>query len=299
MTQSAEAPNKIQEVYMKKLMTMAAMILMVFALSACGDKSAEDDPNLGMYEAKSVEMMGLELNIEDAFEDGFKMELKKNGKGRLYYDGDDAGFKWELDGEKFHAKGGGAELDATLKDGVMVIDNLMDSGMKVTLVNEEAVAKAKAGSGSETENSTEEAGSEETGEKSESSKLNKLFSDDASSESSDSGDGNGSGSLLSGAIGELDDGEGGNFDLYIVEQDGKTYMQDELKARGIDGWVKMNNDGTGTVKLGDHTYDMTWGDGKIVVPNGDDGREEYIYSFANEYLVIPDGDTIMTFIKSE
>ena len=41
--------------------------------------------------------------------------------------------KWTLDGTTFHAEGGGAELDGTLSDGVMVLEDVLSSGVSITL----------------------------------------------------------------------------------------------------------------------------------------------------------------------
>ena len=125
------------------IVTISAVMMLI--LTACGKDSGEADPNLGVYKATSAEMSGFEISVEEAFEGGFTIELKKGGKLRLEADGDSGNMKWTLEGDKFHAEGGGAEFDGTLKDGVMVLENLQDSGIKLTLVCDEIVAKAGEG----------------------------------------------------------------------------------------------------------------------------------------------------------
>ena len=130
------------------------MALMLPVLTACGD-DAKSDPNLGVYEAKSAEMMGMELGVEDVFEDGCSIELKNKGKGTMTFDGDEASFKWELDGDDFSGKGSGAELSGTLKDGVLVLNDIMGSGVTMTFVCDD-IAKENSTAVSEKEPKNEE-----------------------------------------------------------------------------------------------------------------------------------------------
>ena len=109
---------------MKKWIALALALVLVLCLAACGE-SAEPDPNAGLYEAESAQMYGLSIQISDVFEDGFSLELKNGGKAVFHYEGKDYNLKWTLDGDVFHAEGGGAELDGTLSDGVMLLQNVM------------------------------------------------------------------------------------------------------------------------------------------------------------------------------
>ncbi len=274
---------------MKKIITLLSMLVLMLTLTACGGKDTADDPNLGVYEARTGESMGIEMSVGDIFGDGFSIELKKKGKGKAHCDGDDYSIKWELEGDKFHAEGGGAELDGTLKDGVMVLEDVLGSGVTLTLVNDEYDAGTSASADDDEKDDDSSKDNDEDNDKDDDKDK-----DDAKDADDDAGAAN-----ISGSLGKLDDGEGGSYDLYMIVQDGKTYMPSDLEEKGITGYVQMKTDGTGTVKLGDHVFEMTWGNGKITVPEGEDGEEEYTYSFANEYLVIPDGDTVMTFMKSD
>ena len=120
---------------MKHVWRQLIMLLLVAALltglCACG--SSEPDPNAGMYKGVSAEMGGISIGLQELFGDDFAIELKDGGKAKFYYEGDDYSIKWSLDGTTFHAKGGGAELDGTLSDGTMVLENVMDSGVSITL----------------------------------------------------------------------------------------------------------------------------------------------------------------------
>ena len=123
---------------MKKLLAILLALVMVLSMAACGGSgSGEPDPNLGKYDAVSAEMSGLSLNVKSVFKDGFSIELKDGGKATFHYDGKDYSMKWTLEGDTFNAKGGGAELSGTLADGKMVLENVLDSGISITLIDPE------------------------------------------------------------------------------------------------------------------------------------------------------------------
>ena len=120
---------------MKKTIALLLALVMLLCLCACGE-SAEPDPNAGLYEAVSASALGFTVSVSDVFEEGLSLELKNGGKASFHYEGKDYGMKWTLDGDVFHAEGGGAELDGTLANGVMVLQNVLDSGIDITLVCE-------------------------------------------------------------------------------------------------------------------------------------------------------------------
>lgn len=115
---------------MKRVLALL-MVTALLLLTACG--SGEEDANAGLYEAAYAEAYGLTIAIEDVFEDGFSLELKNRGRATFHYEGSDYSLKWTLDGETFHAEGGGAELDGTLADGVLQLEDVLGSGIRITL----------------------------------------------------------------------------------------------------------------------------------------------------------------------
>ena len=123
---------------MKKILACLLAVLLALALG-CSSGDDKNDPNLGVYTAKTAEYSGITLNVDQFFEKGFSIELKSGGKCKLTADGESANGKWTLDGTKFHVEGGGIECDGTLENGVMSIDY---DGVIFNLINEAYAAPA-------------------------------------------------------------------------------------------------------------------------------------------------------------
>lgn len=119
----------------KQLGIMLGIVMMLSALIGCG--SSEPDPNSGLYEGQSAEMMGISMDISDLFENGVTIELQDGGKAVLNMNGDTGKMEWTLEGDKFHAEGGGVELDGTLSDGVLYLEDMLGMGVNMQLVCEE------------------------------------------------------------------------------------------------------------------------------------------------------------------
>ena len=138
---------------MKKALTLLLAALLLLALAACGGgDGAAADPNCGLYDATTLEMLGITMDVAEVFPEGFSIELQDGGKAKFNYDGKSYNLKWTLDGETFHAEGGGAELDGTLAGGVMQLNDVMGSGLNITLqqaVADGAAAAPAAGDGAE------------------------------------------------------------------------------------------------------------------------------------------------------
>ncbi len=132
---SRQRATKIRGMKMRSLMKkgtcLILAVLILILASACG--KAEPDPNSGLYVGKTAEMSGITVNLADVFEEEFSIELKDGGKASFNYEGKSYSMKWTLDGTAFQASGGGAELSGTLADGVMELENVLDSGLSIRL----------------------------------------------------------------------------------------------------------------------------------------------------------------------
>ena len=124
---------------MKKILACLLAVLLLALALGCSSGDDKNDPNLGVYTAKTAEYSGITLNVDQFFEKGFSIELKSGGKCKLTADGESANGKWTLDGTKFHVEGGGIECDGTLENGVMSIDY---DGVVFNLINEAYAAPA-------------------------------------------------------------------------------------------------------------------------------------------------------------
>ncbi len=120
---------------MKRFFALMMALMILLALTACGE-SESDDPNCGVYYAATGEMFGISVKIEDIYSDGFGVELKGKGKCEIHVDGQDAKGTWTIEGNAFTLEAGGVELSGTLEDGVMVAVNMMDSGLDMVFLRE-------------------------------------------------------------------------------------------------------------------------------------------------------------------
>lgn len=129
---------------MKKFMLLLMVAaLMVLPLAACGGggssssddgAAAETDPALGVYNSVAGEMMGVTLTGDDI--SGFSVELKDGGKAVLNVEGSSANGTYTLDGEAITLSVEGEELTGTLANDVLVFEDFMGMGLKLTLAKE-------------------------------------------------------------------------------------------------------------------------------------------------------------------
>lgn len=103
---------------MRKLLSCLLAALLVLTFLGCSN-GKDDDPNLGLYTAKSAESSGFTIAVDQFFKTGFSIELKSGGKCKLTADDATANGRWTLDGTAFHVKGGGIDCDGTLENGVI------------------------------------------------------------------------------------------------------------------------------------------------------------------------------------
>ena len=122
---------------MKKILSLMLAAMLLLTLAGCSSGGDENDPNLGVYTAKTAEYRGLTVEVNQFFEQGFSIELKSGGKCKLTADGESASGKWTLEGTKFHVNGGGIDCDGTLENGVIRLDY---DGVVFNMINEDYVA---------------------------------------------------------------------------------------------------------------------------------------------------------------
>lgn len=119
---------------MKKIISLFLALLLLLSLAACGGQ--KEDPNAGVYKATSARFKSLSIRVEDVFKDGIQLELKSDGKAVLSTGDVDYNIRWELEGEDFSLIAADSEYKGTLADGTLVLQNVLGSGVDLTLEKE-------------------------------------------------------------------------------------------------------------------------------------------------------------------
>lgn len=117
---------------------LALVLIIVLIVSLLGGKgdTASNDPNVGMWNVVSAEMWGFETDISDIFEKGFSIELLDKGKCKLNIDGTKGDGKWTFEDGAITIKGSGLDVSGTLKNGVLVLEDVMGMGLNLKLQKE-------------------------------------------------------------------------------------------------------------------------------------------------------------------
>ena len=128
--QKKKSGGKIVFIVLAALIVLGAVLFLVLGRGGTAAPAA-DDAVLGLYVAQKAEMNGINIKISDMWDEGFTIELKNKGKAEINVDGKKGSAKWTLDGSAFTIKGSGVDCSGTLSDGVMTLENVMDSGVKL------------------------------------------------------------------------------------------------------------------------------------------------------------------------
>ncbi|MGI5900029.1 MAG: zinc-ribbon domain-containing protein [Christensenellales bacterium] len=133
---------------------LAVVLIVVLLVSLIGGNdsvaASVNDPNVGVWNAVTAKAWGIELDIEDVYQKGFSIELLDKGKCELNVDGKKGSAKWTLKDDEITIKGGGFDLSGELKDGKMVIDDVMGTGIVVSFEKEGGYVAAGGSSPAQT-----------------------------------------------------------------------------------------------------------------------------------------------------
>lgn len=201
------------------------MIICSITLVACGkNDTASDDPNLGIWNATTGEMMGISMGVTDFFGEGFSIELKSGGKCKLTVDGEKANGKWTLENGAFTVKGGGIDCAGTLENGKIILDDVLGRGL--TLIFEKEGGPPAGTTGSSTSAGTSNSGTPA--------------------------------GTTNSASSDVD-----YFVISSMTESGQTFNKTELAAIGLDSfYVLMHKDGKFEM-MAIESLTGTWKDGKI------------------------------------
>lgn len=126
----------------RKLGAVVLLIALTLALLTGCDKSSpavSADPNIGIWKATTVEMFGDEYDANEIFDGGFELEFMAGDKCEFRADGKKDTYKWMSQGNTLTVSSDGTDIiSATIEDGVMVIGDFMETGMKIALKKEGA-----------------------------------------------------------------------------------------------------------------------------------------------------------------
>lgn len=129
----------------KFISVMLAIILTLVLLAGCGSSSdtpaVADDPNIGLWQATRAEMFDEEFDARELFDDGFEIELMAGERCVLHTDGTTNTYTWAVQENTLTISTGGvAFIKATIEDDMMVIEDYMENGLRITLQKEGAAA---------------------------------------------------------------------------------------------------------------------------------------------------------------
>ena len=242
--------------------------------------SSEDNGSIyGDYDAVAASVNGQD---EVWIEEGEYLTVKDDDTVSMYVADQDLNFDTTIKDNKFYLNG-----DTRVGE--------INSDGSITLNLSDDVKYTFAKKGSDVWNEWKEAMGESSGQE-------EAYDEDDAEADDEAGQ-----SSMNDKIGEmLDDGSGdetpevGEWELFTLTQNGKSYMEDDLKAKGVESRIKIDPDGTGQIYLVGNLMDMEWGNGQIIVPKNDEGkRDEYRYSLNGGFLILVDEDMTLAFRKVE
>jgi len=117
---------------MKRIVLIVLLVIALGALVGCGPNKS-DDPNVGLWKATSVSMMGMTMDPAEVFESGITLELKANGKFELSMDGETGNGSWDIDGGKVQLTSSDAEMSGTVSGNTMTLIDVAGMGLDIVL----------------------------------------------------------------------------------------------------------------------------------------------------------------------
>lgn len=130
-TKKKKSGGKFVFLILAVLAVLAAVAYVVFSRTGSASAPAADPADLGLYSAVKAEYGGAEIAVSDLWEDGISIELKDKGRCEVNVEGEKGSAKWELSDGRFTVKGSGLDCSGTLADGVLILDDVMESGVKL------------------------------------------------------------------------------------------------------------------------------------------------------------------------
>ncbi len=123
------------------------VVIVIIALISSLFSGGSDDPNIGVWTADEITMMGITMSPEDIYPDGINLELKSGNNCTLTFDGDDYNADYEIDGTTFTLVDGSDEFPGTINGNEITITNLLNMGIDIKFVKDDWSGEDTNGAG--------------------------------------------------------------------------------------------------------------------------------------------------------
>ncbi len=115
---------------------LAVIILVIVLIVNAISGGGSDDPNIGVWTADEITMMGITMSPTDLYADGISLELKSGNKCTLSLDGDNYNADYEIEGTTFTLIDGSDEFLGTIEGNVITIINMLNMGLDISFVKD-------------------------------------------------------------------------------------------------------------------------------------------------------------------
>lgn len=119
---------------------VGVLVILIAIIALAGGDDSFTEAGTGTYHAATAEALGISVDIDTVYPDGFSIVLKDGGKCTVTVGKDSASGKWSTDGDIVHISASDVEITGTLTDSSIIVDNLMDAGFTIIFRKEGAAA---------------------------------------------------------------------------------------------------------------------------------------------------------------
>ncbi len=130
----SNVPIIIIGIFVTVLVILVLAIVLIVNLFSGG---VSDDPNIGIWKADEITMMGMTMSPTDIYPDGIILELKKGNNCTLSVDGDNLNGEYVIDGSTFTLVDGSDEFPGIIENNVITITNILNMGVDMTFVKDD------------------------------------------------------------------------------------------------------------------------------------------------------------------
>src|SRR5690554_5022559 len=124
---------------MKRLGIIILTLIMSVNLAACSIKDVignSDDPKVGVWNAVTASMMGIDSDVAEMFEKGVTLELKAQGKYDMMMDGKKTNGKWSYKDGDLKLSQKGVDFSGHIENSLLILTDMLDIGLDLTFQRE-------------------------------------------------------------------------------------------------------------------------------------------------------------------